>query len=171
MVKGPTTQHHVRRDAGEQQRTSTATVPRKMLTGWKRAAEIQSSSSEEWWTAWYFHSAGAVKAAVNPVQQEVRRDQEDARPAAHSGIAPAARGRCRRTRSARRRRGYRRTARRPITSSPMRTKRAASGIRNQYSTSVTISRLRHHGLAWIAGRPMASAPQRRRRSRSRSARF
>src|SRR5436853_7562176 len=54
VLNGPTHSMTLGEIPASSRMTSTAIVPRNRLTGWKRAAEIQSRSSEEWWMAWYF---------------------------------------------------------------------------------------------------------------------
>src|SRR6201987_906611 len=49
VVNGPTQSMMLGEMPAISNMTSTAMVPRNRLTGWKRAADIQSRSSDEWW--------------------------------------------------------------------------------------------------------------------------
>ena len=64
---------------GENPSSSTTTSARlnarRLLTGWKRAADIQSSTFGEWWMAWNFHASATVENAVNPVEHHVLNQQ------------------------------------------------------------------------------------------------
>ena len=51
MVIGPSTTKTFGEMPASNKTTSATTLPKNRLTGWKRAAEIHSSSSEEWCTA------------------------------------------------------------------------------------------------------------------------